>query len=84
MQLLYISHGGGPMPLLGEAERHRCLAEWDKAPHARFCHPLEEHLLPLHVCYGMAGKASDYQESLTVLGKRSKMIGWEHELSRNP
>ena len=62
---------------LGEAERHHRLAEWDKAPHARFCHPREEHLLPLHVCYGMAGKASDHQESVTVLGKRSKMIGWE-------
>ena len=65
------------MPLLGEAERHQRLSEWDKAPHARFCHPREEHLLPLHVCYGMAGKASDHHESVTVLGKRSKMIGWE-------
>lgn len=31
------------------------LAEWEKAPRARACHPREEHLLPLHVCAGAAG-----------------------------
>lgn len=61
---------------LPEAERYRRLADWQEAPHARFCHPREEHLLPLHVCYGIAGKACDYHDSVTVLGKRSKMIGW--------
>ena len=35
-------------------ERYARLSEWGKAPSARFCHPREEHLLPLHVCYGIA------------------------------
>lgn len=34
--------------------REQRLIEWEKAPFARFCHPREEHLLPLHVCYGIA------------------------------
>src|SRR5690606_17190307 len=32
----------------------RRLLQWEAAPSARFCHPREEHLLPLHVCYGAA------------------------------
>ncbi|MFH2113853.1 MAG: class III extradiol ring-cleavage dioxygenase [Spirochaetota bacterium] len=35
-------------------ERLERLAAWEAAPHARYCHPREEHLLPLHVCAGMA------------------------------
>lgn len=31
------------------------LAAWEKAPYARFCHPREEHLLPLMVVAGAAG-----------------------------
>lgn len=41
---------------LDETERARLLAEWTDAPNARFCHPREEHLLPLHVCYGAAAR----------------------------
>ena len=40
---------------IDEAERERRLVEWEQAPHARYCHPREEHLLPLQVCYGIAG-----------------------------
>jgi len=35
---------------LSEPERAKRLADWEQAPHARFSHPREEHLLPLHVC----------------------------------
>jgi len=38
---------------LSAAERERRLVNWQAAPHARYCHPREEHLLPLMVCYGM-------------------------------
>lgn len=34
--------------------REQRLLHWLDAPHARFCHPREEHLLPLHVCLGAA------------------------------
>jgi len=43
---------------LSETERERRLADWTLAPHARFCHPREEHLLPLQVCYGVGGSAA--------------------------
>ena len=36
-------------------EREARLAQWDKAPSARECHPREEHLLPLMVVAGAAG-----------------------------
>ena len=39
---------------LDEAEREARLANWTEAPEARYCHPREEHLLPLHLCYGIA------------------------------
>ncbi|MDF1736972.1 MAG: class III extradiol ring-cleavage dioxygenase [Minwuia sp.] len=45
-------------PGLDEDQRHRELVAWEEAPGARFCHPREEHLLPLHVCFGAAEAAS--------------------------
>ncbi len=36
------------------ADATASLVDWTAAPHARFCHPREEHLLPLHVCFGAA------------------------------
>ncbi|WP_278803528.1 DODA-type extradiol aromatic ring-opening family dioxygenase [Marinobacter nauticus] len=61
---------------LSEPERAKRLADWEQAPHARFCHPREEHLLPLHVCYGLANKASDRHIVATILGKQSGMFYW--------
>lgn len=61
---------------LSEPERAKRLADWEQAPHARFCHPREEHLLPLHVCYGLANKASDRHIAATILGKQSGMFYW--------
>ena len=43
---------------LGEEQRARLLADWQQAPHARYCHPREEHLLPLQVCYGIGQSAA--------------------------
>ena len=49
---------------LSETERAKRLTHWEQAPGARHCHPREEHLLPLQVCYGMAGGPArvDYQK----------------------
>ena len=44
-------------PELAPDERDRRLIDWESAPGARFCHPREEHLLPLHVCFGAAAQA---------------------------
>lgn len=63
-------------PGLSEADRRRRLAHWTDAPHARFCHPREEHLLPLHVCYGMAGRPAEAALESTILGKESRTFFW--------
>ncbi|MDF1568586.1 MAG: class III extradiol ring-cleavage dioxygenase [Spirochaetaceae bacterium] len=39
---------------LKPTEREAQLIDWTSAPYARFCHPRAEHLVPLHVCYGIA------------------------------
>lgn len=57
--------------------RRQRLLEWQTAPGARFCHPREEHLMPLHVC---VGAASDNQASLMwqfeVLGRQGSCYLW--------
>jgi aromatic ring-opening dioxygenase catalytic subunit (LigB family) len=63
----------GSMP---EAEREQCLLAWEKAPSARYCHPREEHLLPLHVCQGMAGKPATVVFDDYILGKRGVAFLW--------
>ncbi|KAL9184773.1 hypothetical protein ACHAXT_012743 [Thalassiosira profunda] len=62
---------------VSEESRERALLEWERAPQARFCHPREEHLLPLHVCYGAAGRAVDEAFSLTILEKKASMFLWK-------
>lgn len=63
---------------LTESERRLRLATWEQAPSARFCHPREEHLLPLHVCYGLTQRACDYYDSATVLGKNAGLFYWHN------
>jgi aromatic ring-opening dioxygenase catalytic subunit (LigB family) len=46
----------GAAVALPDAEaRAAALAAWEEAPYARFCHPREEHLVPLMVAAGAAG-----------------------------
>ncbi|BCS95300.1 dioxygenase [Desulfoluna limicola] len=59
-----------------EEERAKRLAQWEEAPFARYCHPREDHLLPLHVCYGLAGTYCSERFELTILNKRSSMYLW--------
>jgi len=61
---------------LEEAERARRLLAWESAPHARYCHPREEHLLPLHVCYGMTKRAAAAVEALRILNKKASFFIW--------
>ncbi|MGE5374567.1 MAG: DODA-type extradiol aromatic ring-opening family dioxygenase [Bacteroidota bacterium] len=61
---------------LSEAERERYLIEWEKAPFARYCHPREEHLLPLHVCLGMSDRPAHLVFDDAILGKRAVAFLW--------
>ncbi|WP_319581631.1 class III extradiol ring-cleavage dioxygenase [uncultured Pseudodesulfovibrio sp.] len=63
-------------PDLDYEERKKRLVDWESAPHARYCHPREEHLLPLHVCCGATGKASTEYYRLNIIGKRSSAYRW--------
>ncbi len=58
-------------------EREQRLIEWQRAPSARYCHPREEHLLPVHVCLGMAGKPGKLVFDDRILGKRSVAFLWQ-------
>jgi 4,5-DOPA dioxygenase extradiol len=61
---------------LSQSEREQRLIEWQKAPSARYCHPREEHLLPLHVCLGMADKPATLIFDDDILGKRGVAFLW--------
>jgi aromatic ring-opening dioxygenase catalytic subunit (LigB family) len=62
---------------MDQPERERRLVEWEKAPSARYCHPREEHLLPLHVCAGMAGGPAQVIFDDQILGKRGVAFLWQ-------
>jgi aromatic ring-opening dioxygenase catalytic subunit (LigB family) len=55
---------------ISQKEREQRLIEWEKAPSARYCHPREEHLLPLHVCFGLANSSAKVIFDDQILGKR--------------
>jgi 4,5-DOPA dioxygenase extradiol len=61
---------------LTQLEREQRLIEWEKAPSARYCHPREEHLLPLHVCVGLADKPAQLIFDDQILGKRGVAFLW--------
>jgi 4,5-DOPA dioxygenase extradiol len=64
----------GPSP---RHEREERLIGWEKAPSARYCHPREEHLLPLHACAGMAGTPAKLVFDDYIVGKRAVAFLWE-------
>jgi 4,5-DOPA dioxygenase extradiol len=59
-----------------QVERERLLIDWENAPSARYCFPREEHLLPLHVCLGMANKPAELVFDDRILGKRCVAFLW--------
>ncbi len=63
----------GDMP--AEA-RKKLLMDWKTAPGARYCHPREEHLLPLHVCSSCAAAPAEKIFDDYILGKRAVAFLW--------
>jgi 4,5-DOPA dioxygenase extradiol len=61
---------------LSQSEREQLLIDWQQAPSARYCHPREEHLLPLHVCLGMADTPASTIFDDYILGKRAVAFLW--------
>ena len=61
-------------------QREQRLIDWQHAPSARFCHPREEHLLPLHVCYGIASASTPAAQRVfdqLVMGKKVCALLWQ-------
>lgn len=58
------------------SERETRLTDWESAPYARYVHPREEHLLPLHVCAGLAGRAGQVIFDDKILGVRCAAFLW--------
>jgi len=64
-------------PGLDETEREQRLVNWETAPHARYCHPREEHLLPLQVCYGIGQSAATKVFQEKVAGFTVSAYQWD-------
>lgn len=68
-------------PRPNKLEKRQALVAWATAPKARFSHPREEHLLPLHVCFGAAetaGYSASNVFNQPLLGARVSGILWEN------
>jgi 4,5-DOPA dioxygenase extradiol len=59
------------------AQCERRLIDWEQAPSARYCHPREEHLLPLHVCVGMTESPATLIFDDYIAGKRAVAFLWD-------
>ena len=57
-------------------ERELRLTTWSDAPFARYCHPREEHLLPLHVCYGFSTSPAKLVFDGKVVGIKTSAFLW--------
>ncbi len=66
---------------LSMAEKEQRLVEWQQAPHARFCQPREEHLLPLMVCFGAAMANENFAAEVGfddfLLGGKTSGFVWQ-------
>lgn len=59
-------------PGLDQATREARMIAWAEAPGAIACHPREEHLLPLHVCFGASSAAG--RHATTIF--RDRLMGY--------
>lgn len=57
-------------------ERETRLIHWNQAPFSRYCHPREEHLLPLHVCFGLSHSKAKLVFEDKVAGKKTSAFLW--------
>jgi len=63
--------------VMSEDERKQQLVNWHEAPGGLACHPRPEHLLPLHVCYGMAGGNAERVFYDEIMGKPVSAFLWK-------
>ena len=61
---------------LTSKEREQELSNWQNAPSARFCHPREEHLVPLHVCAGIKSNPAELVFNDEIMGAKCSAFLW--------
>ncbi|MBL0708449.1 MAG: dioxygenase [Sulfurimonas sp.] len=61
---------------ISPAERKEKLQKWSDAPFAKYCHPREEHLLPLLVCYGFCSSPAKLVFDGVILEKKMSSFLW--------
>ncbi|TFH01256.1 MAG: dioxygenase [Calditrichales bacterium] len=59
-------------------EREQRLINWEQAPAARYCHPREEHLIPLHVCYGIVNAPAEQVFKFEIIKKKASAYLWRN------
>lgn len=60
-----------------EKKRMEYFMNWENIPGAKYCHPREEHLLPLLVCVGLSKDVGTKVFDNYILGKRATAFLWE-------
>lgn len=50
--------------------------QWERAPYARYCHPREDHLLPLLVCQSLAGGVADQIFDDKIIERKAVAFHW--------
>jgi aromatic ring-opening dioxygenase catalytic subunit (LigB family) len=61
---------------LTSKEREQELSNWHNAPSARFCHPREEHLIPLHVCAGIKSNSAELVFNDEIMDAKCSAFLW--------
>lgn len=64
--------------LQGNEEGWEALSYWRSGPAAEFCHPREEHLIPLHLCQGIArGLNLNCEELFSAEMMGQELMAWK-------
>ncbi|MCP4982482.1 MAG: hypothetical protein GY935_18550 [Gammaproteobacteria bacterium] len=59
-----------------EKDREDRLVGWESTSHARYCHPREEYLLPLQICYDIGQVAASRVFQERVAGFVTSAYQW--------
>ncbi len=62
---------------MSSEELREAVTSWKSAPHARYCHPREEHLVPVFVCAGISDGPAELIFDDRIMGKRAIALKWQ-------
>lgn len=60
-----------------EDDRVQMLVDWKKAPNSSYVHPTVEHLIPLHICYGINQRSGKIVFNEEISNKKTIGVLWE-------